>query len=62
MGVPISFLDKYSLEQFEIVGGAGNGQVPKEFKIGNFSVYNNPISSGRKVYQRILVRRKKVKE
>ncbi|MCD6149294.1 adenine-specific methyltransferase EcoRI family protein [bacterium] len=59
MGVPISFLDKYSPEQFEIVGGTANGQVPDEFKIGNFTVYNNPISNGRKIYQRILVKHKK---
>ena len=58
MGVPISFLDKYSPEQFEIVGGTANGQVPKEFKIGNFKVYNNPITNGRKIYQRILIKHK----
>lgn len=59
MGVPISFLDKYSPEQFEIVGGTANGQVPNEFKIGNFRVYNNPISNGKKIYQRILIRGRK---
>lgn len=58
MGVPISFLDKYSPEQFEIVGGTANGQVPNEFKIGNYKVYNNPISNGRKIYQRVLIRHK----
>ncbi len=56
MGVPISFLDKYSPEQFEIVGGTANGQVPNEVKIGDFKVYNNPISNGKKIYQRILIR------
>jgi hypothetical protein len=59
MGVPISFLDKYSPDQFEIIGGTANGQVPDEFKCGNFKTYNNPISSGTKIYQRILVRHKK---
>jgi hypothetical protein len=59
MGVPISFLDKYNPEQFEIIGGTANGQVPNEFKIGNFKVYNNPISNGRKIYQRVLIRHKK---
>lgn len=59
MGVPLSFLDKYSPEQFEIIGGTANGQVPKEFKIGNFKVYNNPIANGRKIYQRVLIRHKK---
>lgn len=32
MGVPISFLDKYSPEQFEIVGTGDNGLVDDEFK------------------------------
>lgn len=59
MGVPISFLDKYSPEQFVIIGGTANGQVPNEFKIGNFKVYNNPISNGKKIYQRILIKHKK---
>jgi hypothetical protein len=59
MGVPISFLDKYSPDQFKIVGGTANGQVPGEFKIGNFNVYNNPVSRGKKIYQRILIKRKK---
>ncbi len=59
MGVPISFLDKYSPEQFEIVGGTANGQVPNAVKIGDFKVYNNPISNGKKIYQRILIRGRK---
>ncbi len=32
MGVPISFLDKYSPEQFDIVGTSANGLVPDEYK------------------------------
>lgn len=59
MGVPISFLDKYNPEQFEIVGGTANGQVPKEFKVDNFNIYNNPIMGETKVYQRILIKHKK---
>ena len=59
MGVPISFLDKYAPDQFRILGGTANGQVPKEFKKGNFAVYNNPISNGRKIYQRILIKHNK---
>jgi hypothetical protein len=60
MGVPISFLDKYSPEQFDIVGGTANGQVPDKFKTGNFNVYNNPISKDKKIYQRILIKHKKM--
>jgi hypothetical protein len=59
MGVPLSFLDKYSPEQFEIIGGTANGQVPDKFKIGNFNVYNNPVSKNKKIYQRILIKHKK---
>lgn len=58
MGVPITFMDKYSPEQFEIVGGTANGQVPNATKIGHYRTYNNPVIGGRKVYQRILVRNK----
>ena len=56
MGVPISFLDKYSPEQFEIIGGTANGQVPGELKIGDFKTYNNPIIDLKRVYQRIFIR------
>ena len=58
MGVPITFLDKYNPDQFEIVGGTANGQVPNAMKIGHYRTYNNPVIGGRKVYQRILVRNK----
>lgn len=59
MGVPISFLDKYCPEQFEIVGGTANGQVPDSLKIGDFRTYNNPLIGVNKIYQRILVKHKR---
>ena len=62
MGVPISFLDKYNPEQFEILGGTANGQVPDEYKIGNYKTYNNPYLPGKKVYQRILIRHRNPKD
>lgn len=59
IGVPISFLNGfYNPDQFEIIGGTANGQVPDEMKIGNYSVYNNPFLGTKRVYQRILVRKK----
>ena len=58
MGVPISFLDKYNPEQFEIIGGTANGLVPNDHKLGNYRVYNNPFIDGLPKYQRILIRRK----
>lgn len=62
MGVPISFLDKYSPEQFEIIGGTANGQVPSEFKLPGFRTYNNPLIDERKVYQRILIKHRRTDE
>jgi len=59
MGVPISFLDKYCPEQFEIIGGTANGQVPNQYKLGSYKTYNNPILCDIKVYQRILIRHRK---
>ena len=35
MGVPISFLDKYSPEQFEILGTSDNGQIDSIYKTTN---------------------------
>ena len=55
MGVPITFLDKYNPEQFEIVGELNNGS-DKEFD------YANPIIDGKKKYTRILIKRKPVGE
>lgn len=57
-GVPITYLDKHNPEQFEIIGGTANGQVPDEMKIGNYSVYNNPFVGSKRIYQRILIRKK----
>lgn len=59
MGVPITFMDKYNPDQFEIVGGTANGQVPDAIKIGTYSVYNNPFIGNKKIYQRIVIRPKK---
>ena len=55
MGVPITFLDKYNPEQFEIVGELNNGS-------GNEFDYAKPIINGKKKYARILIRRKPVGE
>lgn len=52
MGVPISFLGKYNPTQFEILGIANNVRW-----IGDFPCLT--IIKGEKVYNRILIRRKK---
>lgn len=57
MGVPITFLDKYNPEQFQIVGaseseckGFSNGIWNSNSKIAH------PLINGKKVYKRILIR------
>lgn len=52
MGVPISFLDKYSPDQFELIG-LDRYTVPKEFLVGGRVAIN-----GKPRYARILIRRK----
>lgn len=52
MGVPITFLDKYSPDQFEIMGLANSAR-----HIGPISW--RTIIDGRKIYNRILIQRKK---
>ena len=51
MGVPITFLDKYNPDQFEIVGKIDTGKIDK---------YNiaNPIINGKSIYKRIAIRRR----
>ena len=56
MGVPISFLNKYSPEQFEIVGASDNGAVDEEFKLPHFKRHNEPYIHGNKQYKRIFIR------
>ena len=56
MGVPISFLDKYCPEQFEIVGCSDNGAVDEIVKLEHFKRHNEPYVENKKVYKRILIR------
>ena len=52
MGVPITFLEKYNPEQFEIIG-LDRYTVPQEFLVGGRVAIN-----GKPKYARILIRRK----
>lgn len=68
MGVPISFLDKYSPEQFEIIwqaSGNTRASAPKEILKG-LEYHPHPddrggcgVVSGKRVYSRILIRHRK---
>ena len=59
MGVPISFLDRYCPEQFEIVGCTANGLVDEAQKLPWHKPHNNPFINGEAKYQRILIRHRK---
>lgn len=66
MGVPITFMDKYNPEQFEIVGlCAGNSRLNKFY--GDISYTPHPedrggcaVLNGQRVYSRILIRRRHI--
>lgn len=67
MGVPITFLDKYSPDQFEIVmlanGNARSNVPPETLSEVNYRAHSEDkggvgIINGRRVYARILIRRK----
>ena len=51
MGVPITFLDKYNPEQFEIIGQMVTTKID-EFNFGY------PYINGKKIYARILIQNK----
>ena len=50
-GVPISFLDKYCPNQFEIIGIANSARY-----IGDFPCLT--IIDGKRIYNRILIRKR----
>lgn len=52
MGVPITFIDKYNPEQFEILGIANSARCI------DFECYT--IINGKKIYNRIIIRNKKL--
>lgn len=65
MGVPISFLDKYSPEQFEIIdmcssaGGSALGLAPLTEK-GKSLRDKRPLVKGKNTYARVLIKHKSV--
>ncbi|MDP3444608.1 MAG: adenine-specific methyltransferase EcoRI family protein [Ignavibacteria bacterium] len=58
MGVPITFLDKYNPDQFEIIGASDNGVVDEKYKIPHFKKHNEPYINGEKLYKRIFIKRR----
>ena len=60
MGVPITFLDKYSPKQFEIIGHTYSGDTSPEVEKLRTDPKNRGrgIINGQTKYDRILIRRK----
>ena len=59
MGVPISFLDKYCPEQFEIVGATES--EGKGFSCGLWNPASGvaqPMIDGNRIYKRIFIRKR----
>ena len=60
MGVPISFLDKYSPEQFEIIGATeSEGRGFSEGLWDEESKVSQPLVNRERVYKRIFIKHKK---
>ena len=59
MGVPISFLDKYNPDQFEIIGASDNGAIDKKYKLPHFKKHNEAYINNKKVYKRIFIQHKR---
>ena len=59
MGVPITFMDKYNPEQFEILGIMNTGEENKGIRLPD-TPHGRPIINGKEKYLRILIRNKKV--
>ena len=58
MGVPITFLDKYNPDQFEIIGITSNNISLKQYWINGFEKYDRPYINGERKYSRLLIRNK----
>ena len=61
MGVPITFLDKYNPEQFEILGATENdaSEAIIKLRVSGHYKYDRPYIKGVRKYARILIRNKK---
>ena len=59
MGVPITFMDKYCPDQFEIIGITENADYLKPLYVDGCEKYDRPYMNGKRMYSRILIRFKK---
>ena len=58
MGVPVSFLDKYCPEQFEVMGITENNEDLRQCWKSGFVKYDRPYIDGKRMYARLLIRKK----
>ncbi len=61
MGVPITFLDKYNPEQFELLGIMNTGEINEGIRYPN-TPHGRPIINGKELYLRILIRSRQKKQ
>ena len=54
MGVPITFMDKYNPDQFEIIGNLGS------YAPDGYSLSSAIFINGQKIFKRILIKNKKL--
>ena len=59
MGVPITFLDKYNPEQFEILGIMNSGEQNEGIRYPN-TPHGRPVVNGKEIYFRIIIKNKKI--
>ncbi len=57
IGVPITFMDKYNPDQFELLGIMNTGEVNEGIRYPN-TPHGRPIIKGKELYLRILIRKK----
>ena len=63
MGVPITFLNKYNPDQFEIIGTTdrgGDGML-EDIKLPHVR-YDAPVVNGKGIYKRIIIKRKGIQK
>ena len=59
MGVPITFMDKYNPNQFEILGFMNTGEENKGIRYEN-TPHGRPTIAGKEIYFRVLIKHKKI--
>ena len=67
MGVPITFLDKYNPEQFEILGSFNAGEHGQElgatktraYSKGKEIMWNGPVIAKKPLYKRLIIKNKR---